>query len=134
MCHSPPAQVGRLTPPGPFIDYDAIQSDSGNGASFMARKAEGNNTTATITSATRTAAQLKALRTQIDKLDLQIVKLVNERAAIAGEIGRAKLEQGEDIFSPAREEEVYQNVLQANEKQKGPLDEATMRAIFREIM
>src|SRR5438094_8866250 len=99
----------------------------------MARKAEGG-TTANSTGVTRSAAQLKALRGQIDKLDLQIVKLVNERAAVAGEIGRAKLEQGEDIFAPAREEEVYQNVVQANEKNKGPLDEATIRDVFREIM
>src|SRR5258708_3282070 len=97
----------------------------------MARKAEGGNPPANSTATTRTAAQLKALRAQIDRLDLQIVKLINERAAIAGEIGRAKLEQGEDIFAPAREEEVYQNIVQAT---KGPLDEATIRAIFREIM
>jgi chorismate mutase/prephenate dehydratase len=100
----------------------------------MARKVEGNSTTPTNNSAPRSPAQLKALRAQIDKLDLQIVKLVNERAAVAGDIGRAKLEQGEDIFSPAREEEVYQNVVLANEKQKGPLDESTIRAVFREIM
>src|SRR5947209_14327692 len=100
----------------------------------MARKAEGGNPPANSTGVTRSAAQLKSLRAQIDKLDLQIVKLINERAAIAGEIGRAKLEQGEDIFAPAREEEVYQNVVQANDKNKGPLDEATIRAVFREIM
>src|SRR5262249_27018448 len=80
----------------------------------MARKAEGNSTTPSSTGVTRSAAQLKQLRSQIDKLDVEIVKLVNQRAAIAAEIGRAKLEQGEDIFSPAREEEVYQNVLQTN--------------------
>src|SRR5204863_6104921 len=34
-------------------------------------------------------------------------------------------------FSPAREEEVYQNILDHN---KGPLDTATVRAIYREIM
>lgn len=100
----------------------------------MARKAEGTNPTPIQTGVTRTAAQIKALRAQIDRLDLQIVKLINERAAIAADIGRSKMEQGEDIFSPAREEEVYQNILQANEKNKGPLPEHTMRAIFREIM
>jgi chorismate mutase/prephenate dehydratase len=98
----------------------------------MARKAEGNN--ATPTSPSLSPSQLKALRAQIDKLDLQIVKLVNERAAAAAQIGQAKVAQGEDVFAPAREEEVYQNVLGANEKQKGPLDEATIRAIFREII
>jgi chorismate mutase / prephenate dehydratase len=100
----------------------------------MARKAEGNTATANSPSVTRTAAQLKQLRSQIDKLDVEIVKLINHRASIAAEIGRAKIEQGEDIFSPAREEEVYQNVLVANEKIKGPLPETTIRAIFREIM
>ncbi len=100
----------------------------------MARKADGGNPTPNSAGSARSAAQLKALRAQIDKLDLQIVKLVNERAACAAEIGRAKVDQGEDIFSPAREEEVYQNVVAANEKNKGPLDEATIRAIFREIM
>src|SRR5258708_1418131 len=100
----------------------------------MARKAEGNTATPNSPSVTRTAAQLKQLRSQIDKLDVEIVKLINHRASIAAEIGRAKVEQGEDIFSPAREEEVYQNVLVANEKNKGPLPETTIRAIFREIM
>jgi chorismate mutase/prephenate dehydratase len=79
-------------------------------------------------------AQLKSLRAQIDKLDVQILKLVNERASLAAEVGRHKVEQGEDIFSPAREEEVLQNVLQAHEKQKGALGQVCIRAIFREIM
>src|SRR5262245_23049055 len=93
----------------------------------MTRKTESGNTAAS----SRAHASLKNLRTQIDKLDLQILKLVNERAQHASEIGRIKSENGGEIFSPAREEEVLQNVLQAN---KGPLDDATIRAIYREIM
>jgi chorismate mutase/prephenate dehydratase len=76
-------------------------------------------------------AHLKHLRTQIDKLDLQILKVVNERASLAGEIGRIKNNQGSEVFSPAREEEVLKNVIEAN---KGPLDEGTIRALFREII
>src|SRR4051812_41995227 len=76
-------------------------------------------------------AMMKSLRTGIDKLDLQILKLINERASLAGEIGQIKNNQGHDVFSPAREEEVYKAVLEAN---KGPLQEATIRAIYREIM
>ncbi len=53
---------------------------------------------------------------------------------MAAEIGKLKNDHGEEIFSPAREEEVLQHVLQLNEKHKGPLDPATVRAIFREIM
>ena len=99
----------------------------------MARKAEGNSTPGNG-GATRSLAQLKALRGQIDKLDVEIVKMVNERAAIAADIGRAKREQGEDVFAPAREEEVYKNAVEASKKAKGQLGENTIRAIFREIM
>jgi chorismate mutase/prephenate dehydratase len=79
----------------------------------------------------RSAAALKSLRSQIDKLDLQILKLVNDRASVASEIGQLKKEDGGDVFNPAREEEIFQNVAHAN---KGPLDDATIRAIYREIM
>jgi chorismate mutase/prephenate dehydratase len=97
----------------------------------MARKADGNTPPG---GAARTATQLKALRSQIDKLDQEIVRAINQRAAIAAEIGRAKREQGEDVFAPSREEEVYANVLETHRKCKGQLDELTIRAVFREIM
>src|SRR5947209_6703643 len=93
----------------------------------MARKPESGSNLAS----SRAAASLRHLRSQIDRLDLQIVKLVNQRAELAGEIGKLKNDQGTEVFSPAREEEVFQHVLEAN---KGPLDENTVRAIFREIM
>src|SRR5437870_1449258 len=92
----------------------------------MARKTDSDQV-----SPAKSQAHLKGLRNHIDKLDLQIVKLVNERAALAGEIGRVKSDHGSEIFSPAREEEVYKNVLEAN---RGPLDESTIRAVFREVM
>src|SRR5215467_2253629 len=93
----------------------------------MTRKLEnGTNSTAN-----RSAATLRHLRTQIDKLDLQILKLVNERAALAADIGRIKNDHGAEVISPAREEEVLQNVLKAS---KGPLDDGTVRAIFRELI
>jgi chorismate mutase / prephenate dehydratase len=88
----------------------------------------------TNAAATRAATTLRHHRAQIDKFDLQILKLVNERAAVAAEIGRLKNDHGSEVFSPAREEEVLQNVLAANDKNKGPLDAQAVRAIFREIM
>ena len=90
-----------------------------------------SKTEAGSNSASRTASSLRSLRSHIDKLDLQIVKIVNARAELAAEIGRVKNDHSTEVFSPAREEEVYQHVLDAN---KGPLDESTIRAIFREIM
>lgn len=99
----------------------------------MARKAEGNSPPST-SAARATANSLRNIRNQIDKLDLQIVKLISERANLAAAIGKIKNEQGDEVFSPAREEEVLQNVIHAHEKYKSPLDPSCTRAIFREIM
>src|SRR5262245_10034570 len=93
----------------------------------MARKPEPDSAPVSA----KSAAALKSLRNTIDKLDLQILELVNKRAALAAEIGKVKNDQGGEIFQPAREEEVYKNVLDHN---KGPLDTATIRSVFREIM
>jgi len=76
-------------------------------------------------------AALKSLRTQIDKLDLQILDFVNKRAGIAAQIGKVKADQGNDVFSAAREEEVLQNVMKAH---KGPLPDVTIKAIYRELI
>jgi chorismate mutase/prephenate dehydratase len=74
---------------------------------------------------------LKTFRVQIDKLDLQILKAINERAGLAAKIGKVKTDNNDSVFSPAREEEVIANVLSAN---RGPLPEVTIRAIYREII
>jgi chorismate mutase/prephenate dehydratase len=94
----------------------------------MKGKTEGGSNSAV---ATKTAGSLRNLRNQIDKLDLQILDLINKRAAVVGEVGRLKNDQGGEVFTPAREEEVLQNVLQAN---RGPLDPTCVRAVFRELM
>jgi chorismate mutase/prephenate dehydratase len=92
----------------------------------MARKSDGGSN-----SPHGRAASLASLRSQIDKLDQHILKLINERASLAIDIGRVKQDQAGDIFSPAREEEVIRNLLDAN---KGPLEPTSVRAIYREIM
>src|SRR5438309_10948974 len=89
----------------------------------MARKPEADSPP----SPAKSAAQLKHIRSTIDKLDLQILKLVNERAALAAEIGRIKTDHGGEIFSPAREEDVYQNTPEQNNR---ALDMATILAYF----
>jgi chorismate mutase/prephenate dehydratase len=84
-----------------------------------------------VPSPDKVAANLAALRGQIDKLDIQILELLNKRAAIAAQIGKVKSTQGGDVFSAAREEEVLQNVAAAN---RGPLQPMTVRAIYRELI
>jgi chorismate mutase/prephenate dehydratase len=95
----------------------------------MTRKTDAGSTHATDRAAS--AKDLKSYRVQIDKLDQQILDLMNKRAGLAAQIGKVKNENGDNVFSPAREEEVIQNVLQNN---KGPLGDVTVRAIFREII
>lgn len=94
----------------------------------MTRKNDHETTPSTTEKA---AVDLKNLRVQIDKLDLQILEFLNKRASVAARIGKVKSEQGGEVFSAAREEEVLNNVLAAN---KGPLEEVTIRAIFRELI
>ena len=96
----------------------------------MARKIE----PVTPPNPAKAQALVKGVRNQIDKLDLQILKLINDRASAAGDVGKIKMENGEDIFSPAREEEVLANVLEAHSKYPNALDASTVRAVFREIM
>ena len=77
------------------------------------------------------SANLKALRVQIDKLDLQLLEVLNKRASVAAQIGKVKSESGGEVFSAAREEQVLNNMLEAT---KGPLGEVTLKAIYRELI
>lgn len=79
----------------------------------------------------KSAVNLAALRGQIDKFDLNILELLNKRAAVAAQIGKVKADQGGGVFSAAREEEVLANVLAAH---NGPLAPVTVKAIFRELI
>ncbi len=71
------------------------------------------------------------LRNSVDKIDAEIIRLVNERAELARRIGEVKREEGLPIFTPAREEQVYRRVTEGN---PGPLPDGCLRAVYREIM
>ncbi len=70
-------------------------------------------------------------RKLIDRLDAQIVKLLNERTLHVLEIGSLKLKAGEEIYAPHRERAVLQRVGKSN---RGPITDQSLRAIYREIM
>jgi chorismate mutase/prephenate dehydratase len=71
------------------------------------------------------------LRKAIDKLDTQIVKLLNERTRHVLEIGAIKLKAGEEIYAPHRERAVLQRICRLNQ---GPITSESLRAIYREVM
>ncbi|CAM5202590.1 3-deoxy-D-arabinoheptulosonate-7-phosphate synthase /chorismate mutase OS=Ureibacillus acetophenoni OX=614649 GN=SAMN05877842_102543 PE=4 SV=1 [Ureibacillus acetophenoni] len=73
---------------------------------------------------------LDALRKQIDQLNLEILRLVNERAEVVNEIGKIKEKQGVNRYDPLRERHML-NLLKENNK--GPLNQMTVDYIFKQI-
>ena len=49
---------------------------------------------------------LESLRDEIDKIDSQVVDLLDRRVNAAAEIGKIKASMGVDPYDPGREEEV----------------------------
>lgn len=70
-------------------------------------------------------------RQAIDKLDAQIVRLLNERTRHVLAIGEIKVAAGEEIYAPHRERAVFERVCGLN---RGPITNDQLRAIYREIM
>jgi chorismate mutase len=70
-------------------------------------------------------------RNRIDKIDLQLVKLLSKRAKCADEIGKLKLKLGIEPYSPEREKEVMHNISTAN---PGPLTAKSIRRLFERII
>jgi chorismate mutase/prephenate dehydratase len=70
-------------------------------------------------------------RKAIDKLDAQIVKLLNDRTRHVLQIGEIKIKAGEAIYVPHRERTVLQRICKMN---PGPITSESLRAIYREIM
>ncbi len=50
---------------------------------------------------------MKELRDQIDRIDEELLKLLDERMGLAFEIGRIKKEKGLPVLDSGREAEVY---------------------------
>ena len=74
---------------------------------------------------------LGLLRSQIDKIDEQLVRFLNERASVALEIGKIKKSQDASLYAPVREREVLARLAQIN---PGPFPNGALRNVFREIM
>ena len=80
-----------------------------------------------------TEQKLLAIRQRIDALDKEVQGLINERASLAQEVARVKLEAGDDalFYRPEREAQVLRAVKERNE---GPLPAEEMARLFREVM
>ncbi len=77
------------------------------------------------------AETLENLRKEIERMDREIVRLLNERAAVSVEIGKIKHAGGREIYDPSREAMLIRHLTKIN---GGVLPEAALRNIFREII
>jgi chorismate mutase/prephenate dehydratase len=73
--------------------------------------------------------KLKHFREQIDKIDDELLKLVNQRASLAQQIGHAK--GNSVVLRPEREAQVLLRMSQSN---SGPLSNQGVTQLFTEIM
>jgi len=74
---------------------------------------------------------LEELRKKVNDVDIQLVKLLNERAQIVVEIGREKNKNSRPIYAPDREKQVFERIKKVN---PGPLPDKCLKAIWRELM
>jgi chorismate mutase len=70
-------------------------------------------------------------RGEINAIDDELLRLLNERARLAVKVGEKKKAAGLEVCDPLREREVIERACKANE---GPLDERAVVNIFRRII
>lgn len=74
---------------------------------------------------------LEECRNEIDRIDGDIVRLLNERAGYAQKIGDIKKEANAPIYVPEREKAVKDKLAALN---TGPLPDEAVQAIYREVI
>jgi chorismate mutase/prephenate dehydratase len=81
----------------------------------------------------RDQATLDEVRQEIDVIDSQIQTLISARARLAQAVRESKgeLDNAVDYYRPEREAQVLRGVLERND---GPISDAEMLRLFREIM
>ena len=77
--------------------------------------------------------KLEDVRQEIDQIDLEIQKLINQRARCAERVAKIKLAQGinTNFYRPEREAQILRRIKERND---GPLSGDTMARLFREII
>jgi len=77
---------------------------------------------------------IEELRTRIDMVDEQLVRLLNVRVACAVEVGRLKNEAGLAVYQPEREAQVLSSVRRSAMELAGPLTAEAVVRIFERII
>ena len=74
---------------------------------------------------------LEMLRSSIDELDSELLKLLNKRAKCVIKIGKIKQKEKQDILVPLREKELMERLLSVN---KGPMKDTMVIYLFQQII
>ncbi len=74
---------------------------------------------------------LSLYRDRINTLDEQLIRLLNERANVALEVGKTKTSMGKAMYDPGRERAVLDHIVQLNQ---GPLSKGAVEEVFATIM
>ncbi|MBN2910749.1 bifunctional 3-deoxy-7-phosphoheptulonate synthase/chorismate mutase [Polycladomyces sp. WAk] len=74
--------------------------------------------------------QFEKLRKKLDEINLQLLRIINERASVVKEIGEIKKRYSVQKFDPIRERDMLERIVQHNE---GPFDDNTVRHLFKQI-
>ncbi|WP_042223166.1 bifunctional 3-deoxy-7-phosphoheptulonate synthase/chorismate mutase [Oceanobacillus manasiensis] len=75
-------------------------------------------------------SEMEQLREQMDSVNLEILKLINQRAEIVQQIGQVKAKQSMNRFDPVRERDMLNQITNKND---GPFQKSTIEHIFKEI-
>ncbi|MBI5206855.1 MAG: chorismate mutase [Candidatus Firestonebacteria bacterium] len=74
---------------------------------------------------------LEKLRKNIDKIDSEIIKLLNLRINYASQIGKIKKKKDMEFYVPSREQAIFESLKREN---KGPFPDAALKSIYKEIL
>ena len=74
---------------------------------------------------------LEKLRSLIDELDSELLKLLNKRAKCVIKIGKIKQKENKDVLVPLREKKLLGRLCTVN---KGPMTDAMVNYIFQQII
>ncbi|WP_163971676.1 bifunctional 3-deoxy-7-phosphoheptulonate synthase/chorismate mutase [Oceanobacillus halotolerans] len=74
--------------------------------------------------------ELNGLRSQLDEVNSELLKLINHRAELVQQIGQVKDKQSMNLFDPVRERAMLDELTKYN---TGPFENSTIEHIFKEI-
>ncbi|MCS6876276.1 MAG: prephenate dehydratase [Aquificaceae bacterium] len=79
--------------------------------------------------------ELRSIRLEIDRIDEEILKLLNQRARLAKRIGEVKKELGLEVHAPEREREIINRMIKLNKELYGEgFPTEAIVHIYREVI